>query len=150
MLDYEYVQKKFKPLERLRNVEFTRDWGLPFTFQPVDENIIKVFAALKNGTGNSVAYQFVNYHRSDNYNGFQNSVLQTANLEGWQMNNQFIITNFNTLNDKGVFLRPTIDLSRQFKKISSAIFRRDLRRMHDLPIRQLTTDYRLPSPPLPP
>jgi hypothetical protein len=70
LLDYEYVQKKFKPLERLRNVEFTRDWGLPFTFQPVDENIIKVFAALKNGAGNSVAYQFVNYHRSDNYNGF--------------------------------------------------------------------------------
>jgi len=119
LLDYEYVQKKFKPLERLRNVEFTRDWGLPFSFQPVDENIIKVSAALRNGTGNSVTYQFVNYHRSDNYNGFQNSVLQTATLKGWQMNNQFIITNFNTLNDKGVFLRPIIDLSRQFKKINN-------------------------------
>ncbi len=118
-LDYEYVQRKFKLLERLRNVEFTRDWGLPFSPQTVDENIIKASASLKNGVGHSVAYQFINYHRSDNYNGFQNSILHTASLSGWQINNQFVITNFNTLNDKGTFLRPTIDLSRQFSKINN-------------------------------
>lgn len=118
-LDYEYVQKKFKPLERLRNVEFTRDWGLPYSAQPIDENIIKVFATLKNGVGHSVAYQFINYHRSDKYNGLQNSILLLANLKGWQINNQFIITNFNTLNDKGVFIRPTIDVSKPFQKIDN-------------------------------
>ncbi len=115
-LDYEYVQKKFKPLERLRTVEFSRDWGLPVSFQPVDENIIKGSATLKNGNGQSVSYQFINYHRSDNYNGFQNSILHTTNWKGWLFNNQFFITNFNTQNDKGTFLRPTIDLSKQLKK----------------------------------
>ncbi|HEY6063530.1 MAG TPA: hypothetical protein VIV35_07970, partial [Chitinophagaceae bacterium] len=110
------VQKKFKPLERLRNVEFTRDWGLPFSPQSVDENIIKASASLKNGMGHSISYQFINYHRSDNYNGWQNSIIYIANWKGWQINNQFVITNFNTLNDKGTFWRPTLDLSKQFKK----------------------------------
>ena len=118
-LDYEYVQKKFKPLERLRNVEFTRDWGLPIFSLPVDENIIKVSAALKNAAGHSLSYQVINYHRSDNYNGLQNTILHQVNLKGWQFNNQFIITNFNTMNDKGTFLRPIIDLSKPFKKIDN-------------------------------
>ncbi len=118
-LDYEYVQKKFKPLERLRNVEFSRDWGLPFTFQPVDESIIKVSAVLKNGIGHSFSYQFINYHRSDKYNGFQNAIQHVINVKGWQFNNQFVITNFNTQNDKGTFLRPTIDLSKQFKQFNN-------------------------------
>lgn len=115
-LDYEYVQKKFKPLERLRNVEFTRDWGLPYSPISVDESIFKATGTLRNGTGASISYQFINYHRSDNYNGFQNSIIHMANWKGWQLNNQFMITNFHTLNDKGAFLRPTFDVSKQFKK----------------------------------
>jgi hypothetical protein len=116
-LDYEYVQDKFKPLERLRHVEFSRDWGLPLVLNAATENIIKAFAQLKNKNNNSIAYQVTNYHRSDNYNGFQNSVLHTLNLKGWQFNDQFVITNFKTLNTTGYFLRPIFDLSKELNKI---------------------------------
>lgn len=118
-LDYEYVQKKFKPLERLRTVEFSRDWGLPFTFLPVDENIIRASATLKDGKNHSVSYDFINYHRSDNYNGFQNSIIHRADWKGWMINNQFVITNFNKLDDKGTFVRPIIDISKQLKQLSN-------------------------------
>ncbi len=120
-LDYEYVQRKFKPLERLRNIEFTRDWGLPVTAIPipVDENIIKVGAGLRNKYAHSFSYQFINYKRSDNYNGVQNSLLHSANWKGWQFKNQFVITNFNSANDRGSFLRPVIDLSKEMKKIDN-------------------------------
>lgn len=120
-LDYEYVQKKFKPLERLRTVEFSRDWGLPVQTvpQPVDENILRLSAGLKNSANHSLSYQFTNYHRSDKYNGIQNSILHTANLNGWLFNSQLIITNFDALNDKGFFVRPIIDVSKQFKKIDN-------------------------------
>jgi hypothetical protein len=115
-LDYEYVQDKFKPLERLREVEFTRDWGLPLVLNAATENIIRASAQLKNKLGNSLAYQITNYNRSDNYNGVQNSVLQNLNIKGWQFNNQFFITNFKTINSKGYFWRPVVDISKELNK----------------------------------
>lgn len=118
-MDYEYVQDRFKPLERLRTVEFSRDWSLPYTTNPVTENILKAGAALNDNKQHSVSYQFTNYKRSDDYNGFQNSVLHTVNVKGWQFNNQFIITNFNALNDKGRYLRPIIDVSKRLKQFAN-------------------------------
>lgn len=117
--DYEYVQDKFKPIERLRKVEFTRDWGLPLVVKPATENIIRAGAQLNNGKENSLAYQLMNYNRSDNYNGLQQSLVQVANVQGWQLNNQFVITNFNSQDDKGNFLRPVMDVSRQFKNLDN-------------------------------
>lgn len=120
-IDYEYVQRKFRPLERLRTVEFTRDWGLPLMPVPipVDENIIRASAGLKAQNNTSLSYQFTNYRRSDKYNGIQNALYHTAIVKGWQFNNQFIVTNFNSVNDKGFFLRPVIDISKQLQKFSN-------------------------------
>jgi hypothetical protein len=116
-LDYEYVQDKFKPLERLRQVEFSRDWGLPLVLSSATENIIKAFAQLKNKNNNSIAYQVTDYNRSDNYNGVQNSILHSLNLKGWRFNNQFVITNFKTFNTKGYFFRPIFDMSKELNKV---------------------------------
>jgi hypothetical protein len=121
-LDYEYVQDKFKPIERLREVEFTRDWGLPLTLNAATENIIRASTQLKDKFSNSLTYQVTNYNRSDNYNGIQNSVLQNLNVKGWQFNNQFFITNFKTLNSTGYFLRPVLDLSKELSKIGGLRF----------------------------
>lgn len=118
-LDYEYVQKKFKPLERLRSVEFSRDWGLPLIQLPADESILKAGATLKSKSNNTLTYQFINYHRSDKYNGFQHSLMQNGNIKGWQMNNQMVVTNFDNNSDKGVLFRPVIDFNRQFKQINN-------------------------------
>src|SRR6185436_18354350 len=94
LVDYEYVQDKFKPLERLRSVEFSRDWGLPILLTPATENLIRLGAGLKN-TRNTLSYRFTNYTRSDNYKGSQHILTQVANLHGWLFNNDFTITNFN-------------------------------------------------------
>ncbi len=89
---------------------------------PATENIIRASAQLKDKYSNSLTYQITNYNRSDNYNGFQNSVLQNLNVKGWQFNNQFFITNFKTLNSTGNFLRPVFDLSKQLNKMGGLRF----------------------------
>jgi len=118
-LDYEYVQQKFRPLERLRHVEFSRDWGLNLQAVPlpVDENIIRASARLKDKYSHSATFQFTHYRRSDDYTGFQNTVLHKANWKGWQINNQLMVTRFTGLNTKGAFLRPVIDVSKELARM---------------------------------
>ena len=118
-LDYEFVQAKFRPLERLRSVEFTRDWGLPLIVLPETENIIRASAGLRNNKGQQVTYKFTNYRRGDDYNGIQNAVNHVVSWKGWTFNNEFVATNFSSTNDKGIFLRPTIDLSKQLKRFDN-------------------------------
>ena len=117
--DFEYVQQKFKPLERIRNVEFSRDWGLPILATGADERILKASVALKDKKSHLVSYQLINYNRNDHYNGIQHSLIHQFNVKGWQFNDQFVITQFSGLADKGLFLRPVIDFSKQFKKMNN-------------------------------
>jgi hypothetical protein len=117
-VDYEHVQQKFRPIERLRFVEFSREWGLPLIVPAATENILRLSSQLKNTSG-AINYQFMNYRRSDNYSGYQNLLQQTWNSGGWTMNNQLSLTSFSAAADKGSFFRPVVDVSRVFKQLSS-------------------------------
>lgn len=116
--DYEHVQDKFKPVERLRFVEFSREWGLPLVLSSATENILRLSSLLRNNN-NGLTYQFMHYQRSDRYKGYQNIVQHTINSNGWSVNNQFAITSFTTANDKGTYIRPVLDVSRLFQKLSA-------------------------------
>ena len=118
-LDYEYVQQKFRPLERIRNVEFTREWGLPIVTEAATENILRFSTLLKNGKGHSASYQAISYNRSDDYKGFQNILQHNLNTGGWTVANRLAITNFNSLLQKGAFIRPVVDISKKFDQLKA-------------------------------
>lgn len=120
--DYEHVQEKFKPLERLRQVEFTREWGLPIVSQAATENIIRAGTQLRNKYNHGLGYQFMSYRRSDDYKGFQNVLQQSSSVKGWNFNNQVSLTQFNSAAYKGAFLRPLLDLNKAFRKLDSIQF----------------------------
>ncbi|MEJ7767619.1 MAG: hypothetical protein WKF89_07390 [Chitinophagaceae bacterium] len=113
----ELVDKKFRPLERLRNVEFTRDWGLPFIVLPENESIIHAGVQLSDQNDNSAKYQLVKYNRGSSFNGIRQSLLHRQHTKAWQFNNQLSITHFNADRENGNFFRPSLNVSRQFRKL---------------------------------
>jgi len=113
---FEWVESKFKPLERLRNVEFTRDWGLPLVVQAADEKIITAGTQLTDARNASLRYQFTNYQRSDGFNGIRNSLVHSQQTKRWRFNNVFMLSNMSNSTDKGYFFRPTVNITRMFPK----------------------------------
>lgn len=116
-LGYEFVQDKFKPLETLRNVEFNRDWSLPFDAPPATENLVTASAGMNDAQNNFLKYEFTNYNRSDHFNGVRNSIENVMDIKGWDFNNKFYITNINSPAQTGSYIRPTLGVCRSFSHL---------------------------------
>ncbi|MEO6329774.1 MAG: hypothetical protein ABIO55_12615, partial [Ginsengibacter sp.] len=117
--DYEFVQQKFKPLERLRNVEFNRDWSLPFNALAADEHLVRTSLQLADKKENRLKYDITSYNRSDNYQGVRQSVSNYINTNGWRLTNEFNLTNFSYNGEKGSFLRPSFNIAKQLSQLSN-------------------------------
>ena len=60
---------RFRPLERLRNVEFLRTGASPYDVLPADEKSPHAAIRLADQKNNRIRYEITNYNRSDNYIG---------------------------------------------------------------------------------
>ncbi|MDB5197249.1 MAG: hypothetical protein JWP88_1620 [Flaviaesturariibacter sp.] len=118
-LDVEHEQARFRPVERLRYVEFTREWGLPIVTEAADETILRASAALRDKNGHALNYQVMNYRRNQDYNGIQNIIQHNVTLGGWTLANSFALTNFTNATQRGSFVRPVIDISKELKQLRS-------------------------------
>ena len=116
---YEVTAKNFRPLERLRAVEFYRDWGLSFQPAAATEQLPFVNIELSDSADNLLRYQSLAYLRSDGYNGYRQTVLQNQRIQTVKFNNALNYTRFTSALDKGYFLRPTFDVSKIFPAIKN-------------------------------
>ena len=114
---YEFVEALFKPLERLRNIEYTRDWGLALRVDPADEKIVTAGVQLEDRRANALRYQFTTYNRSDGFSGIRNALTHIQDIGGWKFNNVFSISNISSATDKGYFLRPTLGVTKILKSL---------------------------------
>jgi hypothetical protein len=116
---YEYVQKLFRPLERLRNVEYLRDWSLPYETVRADEHLTNAGIKITDAKGNFYAYEIVNYLRSDRYSGTRHQFDNSTTTNGFKFTNTISLTGTNTQQLKGTYFRPTIDVNKTFNKLNS-------------------------------
>jgi hypothetical protein len=113
---YEWVNEKFRPIERLRTVEFYRDWGLPLQPAAATEHLPFASVELTDKNNNFIRYQATSYLRSDDYKGLRHAFQHEQRIDGWQLRNNFNLTNFNSAESKGFFLRPNTEVSKLFSK----------------------------------
>lgn len=118
---YEWVDKNFRPVERLRAVEFTRDWGLPIITGYATEQLPSVNLLLADDKGQSVQYNISGYLRSDGYKGYRNIITHSLESKGWRLYNIFNLTTISLPFDKGYYLRPTIDISKTLYKMKNYV-----------------------------
>ena len=112
----EWVGANFKTVERLRSVEFFRDWGLPLLVNQVDEKWANAQLALMDKSGTETRYGFTRYQRGDGYRGWRHQLNQSFSIRGWHWNIQGHQTQFQQAGLRGRFLRPTLDLKKQWTK----------------------------------
>ncbi len=117
--DYEWVDKNFQPVERLRDPEFTRDWGLPILTQAATEQLPTLSVELKDDKQNDLLYRFSSYIRSDGFTGIRNEILHHQTINKFELTDAFSLTNSKTPTDKGFFLRPNIDLHKTFADLNN-------------------------------
>ncbi len=115
----EQTGERFRPLERLRSVEFYRDWGLPLTVPQDAETLIITGFQLADSNLNSVKYQFSRFARGNQFTGIRNSIFHVQDIKGWKFNNFIHLTNMDGTLEKGYFLRPTISVSKTFPKLKN-------------------------------
>lgn len=106
----EYADADFKPVERLRTVEFMRDWGLDFILMAADEKIVSLSTGIANETSTFLKYGYTRYERGMDYKGDRHQIDQRFQQKNWIVNNEISFTSFRDRNVKGSFVRPNIDI----------------------------------------
>lgn len=114
---YEQVSRRFKPLERLRNVEFLRDWSLPYETAPADEHLTNLSLKLADAKNSYGRYEITNYNRSDGYNGFRHIIESGIRYKQWNMYGRLNLVQVNSNDLNGDFFRPSLDIKRSFPKL---------------------------------
>mgnify|MGYP000527631830 FL=1 len=115
-LNLEYASASFRPVERLRSVEFTRDWGLDLMAGAATEKILNASFLLENKQSHQLKYVLGSYARNIDFNASRHQLEHHLNQKGWIINNQVAVTSFKDDLKNGQFFRPTLSLA---KRISS-------------------------------
>ena len=117
-LNLEYASASFRPVERLRSVEFTRDWGLDLMAGTATEKILNASFLLENKQSHQLKYVLGSYARNTDFNASRHQLEHHLNQQGWIINNQVAVTSFRDDFKNGQFLRPTLSIAKRISSMS--------------------------------
>lgn len=139
VVGFESIDALFKPLERLRNVEFTRDWGLPLQVNTSSEQILHAGLQFKQGADHSLQYELKQYVRGEGFKGLRHTFQQEQRWGNWLLKDQVSIADVKSTSLKGTFLKPQIQLIKTFPSLQKISLQTAFSREHNA-IRNVLND----------
>jgi hypothetical protein len=109
---YEKVPQNFQTVQRLRDVEFLRDWSLPLDAQTADETITNLQTKINDSANNYLQLDYNLYQRNQFFNGNRVAISTKYAIKGWEVLASVSNTKNTSAQVAGTFLRPNIDFNK--------------------------------------
>lgn len=114
----EIIGENFTTMERIRTVEFYRDWGMDLRLlTPMREQVLQAGISLKNKQVQNLQYNIARFTTSTQFSASRHTLAAAGVAAGFQytLNTQY--TQFTNQGAKGSFLKPTLQLSKVLNRL---------------------------------
>jgi len=111
--NYQFVQKEFRTIERLYNIEFDRDWNL--TLVSGNQSFLVSGLQFNLPEKGLLTYQLENLNFSNSFNGNRHSVNAGFNLNHWNIQNKSSLMTSDATVSTSRFLRNQSQVKYHFK-----------------------------------
>ncbi|MCF6347497.1 MAG: hypothetical protein L3J20_04255 [Flavobacteriaceae bacterium] len=113
-INYEYITKNFKTIERFRNVEFIRDWDL---VNPLgDQQFFTTSLSFENDEKGNISYTFDQLNFSENFTGNKHNFLADLKLNNTKIKAKGSFLNNDSETYKTQFSRWYSNVNHHFNK----------------------------------
>ncbi len=102
-LKFDFINEKFKSIERIQNIEFNRDWNIETSSG--NQKLISSALEFSNKKNNTINYLFENLEFSDSFTGNKHHLFGNLKLKNISINFNNSILNNKTTFEKGTFSR---------------------------------------------
>ncbi len=102
-LKYDFINSKFKSIERIQSIEFNRDWNIETISG--NQKLISSSLSLSNQKNNAINYLFENLEFSDSFKGNKHHLFGSLTHKNSNLQFNTSILNNKTSFEEGTFLR---------------------------------------------
>lgn len=118
-VSYEFVDQQFRPLERFRTIEFSRDWNVPVNERIEQEHLGFVSLLLNKDKLGQLNYQFGTYLRGHSFTGTQHAGSMLISTSGYRMLLKGDVMQQQATLFKSTYYRPGVELEKEFRQFKS-------------------------------